>query len=401
MKKESWENIKILIAGGGQAGGRIAAVFLRNGIPVGIVSRKKETIQEAREEVSALLSKAGKTSGSKKELDKIFLTGQEIENILRAAQDGGNPDFIVFPPENVTEEESKKRFLEVEKTVPPRIVLARTNLFEKPENMATETLHPERVVWCFVYPFALSPSAVEYGGIEKTGEEHLQKTGGLLEKAAKATLRLKNTRPGGAGMVIISALLLESARQVEEEFDISAVEKAARSAFEINEGFLTLMDWMGIQDTVSFLQDFSRTESPLFDTYDNFFTVPRIIEKKWEKEKDTPGSAPFFVNKRTLVREPADFMMVDMLKKRFLGVAFMTASEIAGAGLSEPAAVDSFFRQAFGWKDGPFALMNKTGLEQALRLVTERMELSHRKEINFPIPRNLIDRTSENKPWPV
>jgi hypothetical protein len=40
-------------------------------------------------------------------------------------------------------------------------------------------------------------------------------------------------------------------------------------------------------------------------------------------------------------------------------------------------------------------------LSEALRIVSERMFLSHRKEINFPFPRLLIMQAQINTPWVI
>jgi len=39
------------------------------------------------------------------------------------------------------------------------------------------------------------------------------------------------------------------------------------------------------------------------------------------------------------------------------------------------------------------------GVGEALKIVTERMFFSHRKEINFPVPRLLITQAQKNAPW--
>jgi len=82
-------------------------------------------------------------------------------------------------------------------------------------------------------------------------------------------------------------------------------------------------------------------------------------------------------------------------------VAFMTSTEVVEAGLIDPPACDRLCQLAFGWSEGPFSLMNRLGLDASLRLVTERMELSHRREINFPVPRLLIEKAQKNEPWPL
>ena len=36
-----------------------------------------------------------------------------------------------------------------------------------------------------------------------------------------------------------------------------------------------------------------------------------------------------------------------------------------------------------------------------MRKVTEKMEMSHRQEINFPITELLITQANKNEPWPL
>jgi enoyl-CoA hydratase/3-hydroxyacyl-CoA dehydrogenase len=96
-----------------------------------------------------------------------------------------------------------------------------------------------------------------------------------------------------------------------------------------------------------------------------------------------------------------DFMLLDLLGKRFKGVLFMAAVDLVESGVMRIEDVESICKTAFGWAEGPFTMMNRLGLEDSLRLVTEKMELSHRREINFPIPRLLIDQVRLQKPWMI
>ena len=75
--------------------------------------------------------------------------------------------------------------------------------------------------------------------------------------------------------------------------------------------------------------------------------------------------------------------------------------EIVEAGLLEIGDIEKTCLEVFGWKEGPFAMMNRLGLEETMRKVTEKMEMSHRQEINFPIPKLLIDQARKNEPWPL
>ena len=79
----------------------------------------------------------------------------------------------------------------------------------------------------------------------------------------------------------------------------------------------------------------------------------------------------------------------------------MVSVEVVEAGLLKLQDMDTLCKQAFKWEEGPFALMNRLGLDEVMRIVTEKMEMSHRKEINFPVPRMLISQVQKNVPWPL
>jgi enoyl-CoA hydratase/3-hydroxyacyl-CoA dehydrogenase len=94
-------------------------------------------------------------------------------------------------------------------------------------------------------------------------------------------------------------------------------------------------------------------------------------------------------------------MLADLLKKRFMAVSFITAVELLEAEILEMADIEKMCKETFGWKEGPFAMMNRIGIQEAMRMVTEKMEMSHRQEINFPIPKLMIEQAQKNEPWPL
>jgi dGTPase len=68
------------------------------------------------------------------------------------------------------------------------------------------------------------------------------------------------------------------------------------------------------------------------------------------------------------------------------------------SGIVELAGLEKLCTSDLLWKEGPFSMMNSMGIDEALKIVTERMYLSHRKEINFPVPRLLITQAQKNTP---
>lgn len=214
---------------------------------------------------------------------------------------------------------------------------------------------------------------------------------------------LRKERKGGAASLMLSALMLEACRMIDDGMEIPHIEAVARSTFGLADGFLARMDRIGIFETCGYLtamSDDSEAEDPIFQKYFNFFTPARCLAEKCEKAREG-GAALLWKSEAGEDKEPDDFMLVDLLIKRFQAVAFITASEIVEAGLLEIAEVEKLCREAFGWQEGPFAMMNRLGIETAIRKVTEKMEMSHRQEINFPITMLLIDQARKNEPWPL
>jgi 3-hydroxyacyl-CoA dehydrogenase len=219
------------------------------------------------------------------------------------------------------------------------------------------------------------------------------------------TAPIKTERKGCAANIILVALFLEAARMVDDGFETVDIEEAAQKAFGIPKGFLAQMDEIGIAKTVAameFLSDTSDPEEPLTRIYLNFFTPANsCMQLLDEYNNAVDKSSVVWVKGHDKKRQPLDFMTVNNLRLRFLAVSFAVATELVDSVIVELFDVEKLCKDAFGWKEGPFTLMNTIGVVESLQLVTERMQFSHRKEINFPVSRLLITQAQENTPWPV
>jgi 3-hydroxyacyl-CoA dehydrogenase len=227
----------------------------------------------------------------------------------------------------------------------------------------------------------------------------MDKSTNLIEEP----IPLRKERKGNAAGLMLSALMLEACRMLDDGMEIPHIEAVARSTFGLAGGFLARMDEIGILATCEYLaamSDDSDAEDPIFQKYFNFFTPARCLAEKCEKGRAS-GAAALWKAGAGEDREPDDFMLTDLLKKRFQAVAFITAAEIVEAELLEIKDVEKLCREAFGWQEGPFAMMNRLGIEETMRRVTEKMEMSHRQEINFPIATLLIDQARKHEPWPL
>jgi 3-hydroxyacyl-CoA dehydrogenase len=215
---------------------------------------------------------------------------------------------------------------------------------------------------------------------------------------------LKQRKGGGLNLIYL-AMLLESARMVDEGIDIPSIETASKKAFGMSEGFLSAMDDVGIAKACTAMEslaDDSDPEDPFFKFYHNFFSPPQSCKDKAEElEKTGNREAVRWVSEEEAGQEATDFMLVDALAKRFQAVSFIIAVDVVESKILDLQDVDRLCRETFGWKEGPFVMMNRLGIGEAMQMVTEKMYQSHRKEINFPIPWLMIQQAKKEQPWPL
>lgn len=226
-----------------------------------------------------------------------------------------------------------------------------------------------------------------------------------LKMLTAESFPLKNDRKGGVVNLMLASLLLEATRMLDDGIAASHIEAIAKKTFGSDRGFLAQLDDLGILEVNEYLEemaDSSDAEDIIFLKYYNFFTPSKsLVSKKQDYERAVDKSTVKWVDSGFEEREPEDFMLADLLKKRFMAVSFITAVEIVEAELLDLEDGDKLCKAVFGWKEGPFAMMNRIGIQEAMRMVTEKMEMSHRQEINFPIPKLLIEQAHKNAPWPL
>lgn len=398
------DDVEILIVGTGLMGASLAQAFAQSGLTVGFIGRRQESLDKGLASIGKSLAEAeekGLFSRTQAEsIRKRIVPRLELEPACRKR----NIRLVI---ESVSESLALKMelFSWLDEFCPPRVVLATNTSCLDAEVLAGQIRRPDRFLWLHFFFPAHKIRAAEYAGLSQTSEEAMEIVADCLKKARRTAVRLLHYRKGGAANVIFVGLVLEAVRQLEEGYGAETVDEAARAAFAIPTGFISLLGAVGPGLAVSCLESFSDPaagDHPFHRVYANFFAPPEPLRVKIEEARQSGGvvSLDGMAPPNGAVK-PADFLVVEFLKRRFLAVAFAMAAEVVEAGVIRIEDVDRLCQAAFLWPAGPFALMNSIGLGEALKLVTEKMELSHRREINFPIPRILIEQAQKNEPWPV
>jgi 3-hydroxyacyl-CoA dehydrogenase len=220
----------------------------------------------------------------------------------------------------------------------------------------------------------------------------MQDINGKHPNLIEEEFELEIDRRGGAANLILAAMMLEAGRMLDDGFAGSEIEAAAKKSFEVQHGFLERIDQFGQEKVAAYLSYLSEPDmagNPLYPKFNNFF-LPGPSFSVQRKELYYKGDKP-----------AEDFLLQDMLGRRFQAVLFMVAVDLFESEVLPLDRIDRLCCQTLGWREGPFAMMNRLGIGECMRIVTERMQISHRKEINFPIPKKLIEKAQQNAPWPL
>ncbi|MFB0564148.1 MAG: 3-hydroxyacyl-CoA dehydrogenase NAD-binding domain-containing protein [Candidatus Aminicenantaceae bacterium] len=404
VKGISWNEVEILVVGAGTMGTGLVQAYAQSGFTVGVLDVSDGILERALKTIDSELEE-GRKGGIFQDSQVAQIKGRILATTdYKKACQGQSLKLAI---ETATEDIKIKKqiFRTLDKLCSPYVVLASNTSSLDVNILARETKRPDKVVWMHYFFLPHKNRAGEYAGTESTSPDSIEIAAKYMKLAGKVATPILSSRKGGAADVIFVSLLLEAARMVDDGFDVSSIEAAGKKAFNMPLGFLSLMDAngipLGIQTMYSF-SDSSNPDDPLYKVYNNFFTPSESYKKlleKYQKAEDKSGVR--WITGEEAKKESEDMMLVDTLKKRFLAVGFMTAVEAVEAGVIEMEEVETLCHNAFLWRDGPFTLMNKMGIREGLRIVTERMELSHRKEINFPIPQLLIEQAQKNEPWPI
>jgi 3-hydroxyacyl-CoA dehydrogenase len=398
------EPVEVAVIGTGLMGASLAQAFAQHGIGVSLIGRRQESLDRAlavvRFEVEDAVAKGIYSAAQAEEVRQRIHGGMSLESVCRKKD-------LRLVIESVSENSGLKKelFNWLDEFCPPHVVLATNTSCLDAEILAAETRRPERVVWLHFFFPAHKNYAAEYSPLSKTSETSLETVAAYLSRIRKTAVRLLHYRKGGVANIIFVSLVLEAVRMVDEGFGTAGVEEAGTAAFGMPVGFVRLLQSVGFDLAASCLESFSDTtapDHPLACAYANFFSPPFQLRQKFGEARESGQliSVEQLLSPGKTARL-GDEIVIESLKRRFLAVAFMTASEVVEAGLITPGDADRLCQVAFLWARGPFALMNEIGVGTALQWVTERMELSHRQEINFPVPRALVLQGQKKEPWPL
>ncbi|MDP2914689.1 MAG: 3-hydroxyacyl-CoA dehydrogenase NAD-binding domain-containing protein [Candidatus Aminicenantes bacterium] len=398
------DGVEVLIVGAGTMGASLAQAYAQSGFGVGLLDVSDEILDRAKRVIDRELAAARKNGlFSDSQVAEIRGRIRTSTNYAEACRGKALKLVIETATENI--EVKKRIFRQLDELCPPGVILATNSSSLDINILARQTARPDKVVWMHFFYLPHKNRAGEYAGSESASRESLEAAAKYMKMAGKLATPILNSRKGGAADVIFVSLLLEASRMVAEGMDIPSIEAAGREAFGLPMGFLGLMDATGIPLGIYTMYSFSDASNPddsLFRAYGNFFSPPECCQALLKKHQEAADkSSVRWVSPEDAKRTAGDRELVARLRDRFRAVGFMTAAECVEAGVIALDDVDRLCRNAFLWREGPFALMNRIGLGEVMRIVNERAELSLAQGIHFPVPRRLVSQAKKMEPWPL
>ncbi|MGB2906120.1 MAG: 3-hydroxyacyl-CoA dehydrogenase NAD-binding domain-containing protein [Candidatus Aminicenantaceae bacterium] len=400
----TWDDVEVLIVGSGTMGASLTQTYAQSGFNVGVLDVSEDILERAKHTIGRELDTARKF-GIFSEAQVAEIKGRIlVTTSYEEACQGKNLNLVI---ETATEniEIKKKIFMQLDDLCLPHVVLATNSSSLDTNILAACTKRPDKVVWMHYFYLPHKNRAGEYAGSDSASPESLAVAAKYMKLAGKVATPILSSRKGGAADVIFVSLLTEAARMVEEGFDLPSIEAAGREAFDMPLGFLKLMDVTGIPIGIYTMYSFSDSSSPddpLYKIYGNYFAPPEsyiALLDKYQQAEDK--SAVRWISEEESRQPARDSKLVTRLKNRLWAAGFMAAVESVEAGVIEMDEVDRLCQNAFLWREGPFAIMNRIGIGEAMRILIERKELSEKQGIDFPVPKLFVTQAEKNQPWPL
>jgi enoyl-CoA hydratase/3-hydroxyacyl-CoA dehydrogenase len=201
-----------------------------------------------------------------------------------------------------------------------------------------------------------------------------------MERFAEAhgkTSILTKDAPGFAVNRFFVPWLNEAVRLMEEgTADIASIEAAAKTAFRIPMGPFELMNVTGVPVAMHAASTLGTELGPFYEPSEALITQGTSGDH-W----DLSGEV--------------DTSVAEVVSDRLLGVVFQVAGALLDEKVCSLEDVDRGARIGLRWARGPFELMNRVGVNEALRLCQDLARLYD----DLTPPQSVADQAATGAPW--
>jgi len=363
---------KLGVVGAGNMGSGIAQKMALEGLEVVLVDVSREQAARGLSRIEQSLREAAERG--------IFSQEQAEAALKRIVatdrfEDVRDADLVV---EAVFEDLDVKGdvFSRLDRICEEKTILATNTSSLYVKDIARYTRRPDRVIGMHYFYHPAKNRLVEIVPHEATSADTIERTR-LIGRLHGKTCIVVRDSPGFAVNRYFVPFLNESVRLLEEGVaNIPTIEAAAKQAFEIGMGPFELMNVTGIPIAV-------HSAAYLAKEISEFYAPAKLLIEQSDKREDWDLGGE------------ADESRFEIVSRRLYATVFGAAGAQVDEGVAGIEDTDRGAKIGLRWRRGPFELMNRVGVKQALAMV---QELSDRRS-GFPVPDIIRSRAAQGTPF--
>lgn len=360
------------VVGAGNMGSGIAQKLAMEGLEVVLADVSDEQVQRGLSIISKLLDQG---------VEKRVFTAQQAESTMgriRGSADLSALAEVDMVIEAVFEDKAVKAelFLKLDRICAAHTILATNTSSFYVGELAAATGRPDRFIGMHYFFHPAKNRLLEVVPHSGTSAETLRRSLTIGRLHGKTTIVVKDAS-GFCVNRFFSPLLTEAVQILDDGVaDIPTIEEAAKRAFKIPMGPFELMNVTGIAISVHASGTFGRELGSLYGT-------PKSLPAKMASGElyDLGGTA----------QEDKFSAIEDRLYGACLGAAAALVSE----GVATVEDTDRGAKVGLRWRQGPFELINRLGIDRACNLVAAMTV----RYPDFVMPEILVRQKRLGKPF--
>jgi enoyl-CoA hydratase/3-hydroxyacyl-CoA dehydrogenase len=365
---------KVGVIGCGLMGAGIAQVAAQAGYTTVVREISEELLEKGLGHISAFLDKG---------VEKRKMTPEKREATWSLIQ--GTTDLAVLADcdiviEAIFEDLSAKQelFEELDGICKEETIFATNTSSLSVEEIGKETRRPERIVGLHYFFPSVINQLIEVIETEHTLPEVIDALMRFARTSGKVPILAKDA-PGFAVNRYFVPLLNEAVRMLDEDLaNIPTIDAAACESIKIGMGPFALMNATGISIA--------------------YHCTTTFMEAKGEFYGPAAGlSAQFESGEVWDLEGEIDETAKAAIGERFLGVVLGIAAMLVEEEVASIEDIDRGALIGLRWAQGPFAMMNRIGLDRVLELVQGVAEVNP----SFVVPEVLQKQAASDQAWRI
>lgn len=361
------------VVGAGNMGSGIAQKLAMEGLNVIMVDTKQEFVDRGLGIIRKILGQGVERKILSQEQVDATMGRLHGATDLQALKDADLVIEAVFEDEQV----KKDLFKNLDQVCSPKTILATNTSSYYVRELAKATTRPDRFIGIHYFFHPAKNRLLEIIPHDGTSEETLRRSLEVGRLHSKTTIVVKDAS-GFAVNRFFSPLLTEAIQVLSDGIaNIPTIEAAGKRAFGIGMGPFELMNVTGIPISVHASTTFGRELGSLYG-------MPKLLKEQMDSGQQWD-----------LNSGEVDESKFEQVEDRLYGACLGAAAALVSEGVATIEDTDRGAKVGLRWRQGPFELMNRIGIDRAYKLVHAMTE----RYSDFKMPEILIKQRALGKPF--